>query len=591
MRTLTKTLSILIWLCCCLPLSAAAAGDAFGSSNNDDSFLPVEQAYRLSVTSSDEDIVLNWKISDGYYLYSHRTSVAISSSDGIDQPQQLTMGEGKPKHDEYFGDVIVYYHQLNASLAKPQTSEFALKVSSQGCADAGLCYPPRHQWFKVNLDSGTIRETDQASALKTDAYPASVKQPSGVNADNTESFTWARFLWMAAMAFAGGLILNLMPCVFPVLALKGISLVEASNVSANERRLHGLVYAAGVVTSFVLVAGVLLILRAGGEYLAWGYQLQSPWIVASLVYLFFVMGLSFSGFIELGASFAGVGQGLTEKPGMRGSFFTGVLAVIVASPCTAPFMGASIGFAFSQSTSVALLIFVALGLGMAAPFLLLSFIPHLSRHLPRPGQWMVTLKEVMAFPMYLTGIWLLWVLGRQTSVNAIMLVLCGCLLLVMAIYFWPRNKLQKAFSMASAIGALLLLTSNLMTPSTAVAKSDSGSISYQADTFVELSQQQEPLFLNVTADWCITCLANEKVALSSERVKQHFVDHDIRYVKADWTNQSDDITKLLARYGHSGVPLYVFFPGNNQQPVILPQLLTEDGLLSHLTDDKNAASL
>jgi thiol:disulfide interchange protein DsbD len=218
-------------------------------------------------------------------------------------------------------------------------------------------------------------------------------------------------------ALAGGLILNLMPCVFPVLSLKVLSFASNSGASHSQQRFHGLAYTAGIIVTFMALASILLALRAGGEAVGWAFQLQSPWFVALLIYLFFVMGLSLSGVYEFGSGFMGAGGSLASASGYKGSFFTGVLATVVASPCTAPFMGAALGFALSQSWLVAMVVFFCLGLGMALPFLLLSFSPALLRFMPRPGAWMNTFKEFMAFPMYATVLWLLWVLGNQTGVN------------------------------------------------------------------------------------------------------------------------------------------------------------------------------
>jgi len=563
-------------------LNATNSNSAYFSSAQDSQFLPVEEAYQLSLKIDQQQLSLNWQIHDGYYLYRDRISIKQFNKGQL-QKLELALPEGKLKHDPNIGDTQVFYHQLIAQtlLSKtnsPSSQAITVKVTSQGCADAGLCYPPHHQWFNIEPSTGQITAIDQAKPQSQASTSTSSNQSNVMPSPPT----WSAFklLSMAAFAFAGGLILNLMPCVFPVLALKGLSLVESADISAKQRRIHGLVYTAGVVTSFVAVASLLLILRAAGQQLGWGYQLQSPWFVAAMVYLFFVVGLSFSGVIELGAQFAGAGQSLTEKSGMSGSFFTGVLAVLVASPCTAPFMGASLGFALSQPMIVALAVFVALGLGMATPFLLLSWLPGIARLLPRPGRWMLTMKEVLAFPMYLTAIWLLWVLGRQSGVNAVMLVLIGCLLIVIALYFWPRERWQRGISVVSALLAAFILSSAMLN-ATASTTADTGDVTaYRQGLLEELQQDQQPIFLNVTADWCITCLANERVALSSAKVKQRFDELGVRYVKADWTNQDDKITQLLAGYQRSGVPLYVYFPGGSAEPIVLPQLLSVDTLLA-----------
>ena len=559
--------------------------------SNDGQFLPVETAYRMTPRIDGDELLMQWDIADDYYLYGHRFKASVVAGG---QPHKLVLKlpQGKHKQDEYFGDVEVYYHQVIARLPLPDGGPFTLKLSSQGCADAGLCYPPNHRLYRVDSASDSVMRVDAPDAVVTDSAPAPAE--SGRAGAPVEVFSLQQLLAMAALAFAGGLILNLMPCVFPVLALKAISLLESSDSTAGERRMHGLVYTAGVVCSFMLVAGVLVVLRASGQELGWGYQLQSPWFVAALVYLFFLMGLSFSGVIELGAGLAGVGQGLVEKGGLSGSFFTGVLAVVVASPCTAPFMGASLGFALTQPMAIALTVFLALALGMATPFLLLSIVPGLGRLLPRPGNWMVTLKEVMAFPMYLTGIWLLWVLGRQAGINAAMLVLIGCLLIAVAVYFWKRPvRWQRGLALVASLGAVFVLTttSPLSEPVPVLsAARDDGSafpltadgdaLRYSPDRLASLRSDGGPVFLNVTADWCITCKANEKVALGTDTIKNAMAAQHIRYMKADWTNRDAEVSRLLARYKRSGVPLYVFFPGDGKAEVVLPQLLSKEKVLT-----------
>ncbi len=560
-----------------LVMTSFAAQSADVSSTAESQFLPVEQAYQLTLKTNQQQLSLHWQIHDGYYLYRERIGIK-QFNNGELQKFDLAMPKGKLKHDPNIGDTQVFYHQLIAQTTLSNTQPLTVKVSSQGCADAGLCYPPHHQWFSIEPSTGQITAIDKPKPEGQASQSTSSNETKGML--NPPTWSALNLLSMATFAFVGGLILNLMPCVFPVLALKGLSLVESADISVKQRRIHGLVYTAGVVTSFVAVAGLLLILRAAGQQLGWGYQLQSPWFVAAMVYLFFVVGLSFSGVIELGAQFAGTGQSLTEKSGMTGSFFTGVLAVLVASPCTAPFMGASLGFALSQPMIVALTVFVALGLGMATPFLLLSWLPGIARLLPRPGRWMVTMKEVLAFPMYLTAIWLLWVLGRQSGVNAAMLVLIGCLLIVIALYFWPRERWQRGISVMSALLAAVILSSGMLNATASTTVDTSDVTTYRQGLLEELQQDQQPIFLNVTADWCITCLANERVALSSATVKQRFDELGVRYVKADWTNQDDKITQLLADYQRSGVPLYVYFPGGSAKPIVLPQLLSVDTLLA-----------
>lgn len=392
-------------------------------------------------------------------------------------------------------------------------------------------------------------------------------------------------------ALAGGLILNLMPCVFPVLSLKVLSLAAKREYAASVQRLHGIAYTGGIVVTFMLLASILIALRAGGEAVGWAFQLQSPWFVALLIYLFFSFGLSLSGVFEFGTSFMGIGNNLASKSGYKGSFFTGVLATIVASPCTAPFMGAALGFALSQSWLVAMVVFFFLGLGMALPFLVLTFSPALLRYMPKPGAWMNTFKEFMAFPMYATVLWLLWVLGNQVGVNGMAIVVGACILLAFGLWllqkrtvvgpFWRNaNSVMSVIAIVAAFYALQspMLEARQATHSYAGNDDDEyfneNYEAFSAARLQELRAAGTPVFINMTAAWCITCLANEQTTLSSERVIQAMADQGITYLKGDWTNQDPEISAVLDAFNRPSVPLYVLYPGAGKEPVILPQILT-----------------
>lgn len=394
-------------------------------------------------------------------------------------------------------------------------------------------------------------------------------------------------------AMLGGVILNLMPCVFPVLSLKVLSLSANSGASHREQRLHGLAYAAGVILAFLTLAGVLLTLQAGGAAIGWGFHLQKPWFVGALVYLFFLMGLSLSGVVEFGTSIMGVGGALQEKEGYSGSFFTGVLASVVASPCTAPFMGAALGFAFTQTMPVALTVFLALGFGMALPFLLLSFIPALAKRMPRPGAWMVTFKQILAFPLYATVVWLLWVLGQQTGPDGMALVVGSCVLLALASWLYQQRHVSKGFwRYVSALVILVCLAASvsvlrspfLETTTAAVeAGEDANYEAFSEARLAALRAEGKPVFVNMTAAWCITCLVNERVTLSSEAVIRVLAVKGVTYLKGDWTNNDPEITAVLKRYETSGVPLYLMFPADASKPAeVLPQILTESTVLEAL---------
>jgi thiol:disulfide interchange protein len=391
-------------------------------------------------------------------------------------------------------------------------------------------------------------------------------------------------LWLILlMAAAGGLILNLMPCVFPVLSLKALSIAANSTQQPQQKR-DALFYSAGVVLSFVALALLLIMLRAAGAAIGWGFQLQSPYMVALLVYLLFALGLSLSGVVQFGLGLMNTGGALTAVKGGKGSFFTGVLAVVVASPCTAPFMGSALGYAVTQSAPVALLVFAALGLGMALPFLLLAFVPGFARLLPKPGAWMDTLKQVLAYPLYLSAVWLLWVYGRQAGVDAQALLLIGLVCVAGACWLWGRKQLAQAGRVGAGFALLLVLLAlvlPVLASKQAAPQAQSSDTQHwqpwSAATLKQLREQGKPVLVNMTADWCITCLVNERMALNTDSSKAALALYDVTYLKGDWTLRDGAITEYLRLYQRDGVPLYVlYWPG--QPPQVLPQILTPDTL-------------
>lgn len=389
-------------------------------------------------------------------------------------------------------------------------------------------------------------------------------------------------------ALLGGMILNLMPCVFPVLSLKALSFVAASGETARHQRNEGLAYTGGILVSFVLLASALIALRAAGEQVGWAFQFQQPWFLAFIVYLFFTLGLSLSGVFEIGTGMMGVGNNLTMQKGYKGSFFTGVLATIVATPCTAPFMGPALGFALTQPWLVAMLVFLALGFGMALPILVLSFMPALTRFLPRPGAWMNTFKQFMAFPLYASAAFFLWVLGNQVGVMGMSLVLGVCILLALSAWLYQRRHvvgpIMRTANLAVGVATLFLAGYLMQTPFLQTMAQPDADLAQDANadfepfSSVRLAEYRAggtPVFVNMTADWCITCLVNEQSSLGTERVKQSMADNDVVYMKGDWTNEDPEITAVLEEFRRPSVPLYVLYPGDPAgEPVILPQILT-----------------
>ncbi len=383
-----------------------------------------------------------------------------------------------------------------------------------------------------------------------------------------------------------------------MLSIKALSLLSHSGRSAWQVRAQGLSYTTGVLASFALLAALLLALKATGAQIGWGFQFQSPLFVLAVAYLMFAVGLSLSGVFTIGGSLTGVGGSLADKPGHTGSFFTGVLATVVATPCTAPFMGGAIGFALGQPAPVVLAVFLSLGLGLAAPYLLLSFWPALQHRLPRPGLWMERFKQFLAFPMYAAAAWLVWVLAQQAGVNAAGAALLGMVAIGFAA--WVYGSTRPSVSARTRHAGLALASVGLaaalagghagldLDGGDATGTTASSGKHWQAYTpakLDELRSQGEPVFVNLTAAWCITCLANERVALSQDKVVLAFQSRGITYLKGDWTNQDPEITRLLEKFGRSGVPLYLYYPpGAQSEPVVLPQILTPDIVLSALKD-------
>lgn len=394
--------------------------------------------------------------------------------------------------------------------------------------------------------------------------------------------------WTAILfAFAGGLILNLMPCVLPVLFIKALGFAQLARASRRETAEQGLLFMAGVLATFALLAGIIIGFGALGSGLGWGYQLQSPPIVIGLAVVMLLIGLNLLGAFEIGTSAAGLGQGLAGRGGRIGAFMTGALAVIVATPCTAPFMGAAIGFALTQGPATALCVFMALALGFALPVTALSLAPGLLRLLPKPGRWMLILKQAFAFPMFATAIWLVWVASVQTGPAGVLIALAA--LLAAGFVVWLVSVTRQGRGRPIGIAAALLIlfatgwfvVENAVSVPPATAASPGGAEPWSPQRVAELQAQGRPVFVNFTAAWCITCLANERVALAREEVKRGFADLGIAYLKADWTNRNPEIAKALAEHGRAGVPLYLVYPGKpGAAPEILPQILTPSDVLA-----------
>lgn len=388
--------------------------------------------------------------------------------------------------------------------------------------------------------------------------------------------------WEALLlALAGGVILNLMPCVFPILSLKVLSLASLAHRRAGLR--HGFAYAAGVVLSFAALGGLLLVLRAGGDAVGWGFQLQSPLVVGLLAYLLLAMGLSFSGVAEFGGGFTGIGSSLADRTGVAGAFAAGILATVVATPCTAPFMGTALGFALVAPAPAAFGVFLALGVGLAAPFLLVAALPGAARMLPRPGAWMVTLRQVLAFPLYGTVAWLIWVLAQEVEPSGALMVMFGLVAVAFAVWVYGRTRMSgrrrlgealAALGLAAAIGLAATVGGSGAKPRAVAARDGLPYEAFTSARLAALTADKKPVFVNLTASWCITCLVNERATLDRAAVRRAFAAHGVIALKGDWTRRNPDITAFLQRHGRSGVPLYLLYDRSGDATV-LPQILTE----------------
>ena len=394
-------------------------------------------------------------------------------------------------------------------------------------------------------------------------------------------FSGAAFWQAVAFAILGGLILNLMPCVLPILSLKALGVAQMAGDRPAAARRSGLQYLAGVLVSFLVFAALIIALRQAGEVVGWAFHMQNPLIVGILALVMVAVGLNLLGVFEISAGAGALGG--KASSGKAGEFFTGVLAVLVATPCTAPFMAPALGYAILNPPAVTVGVFLALGAGFALPYCFVAFLPGARRLLPRPGAWMVSFRQALAFPMLATAIWLYWVLGNQAGVNALTLALISALALALWAFGWKRmagERISRSWRTASVAGLVVVAFSLWMLPRIAVApgsgSSEEGEIAYSELALEALREEQQPVFAYFTADWCITCKVNEGVALESDAVKDYFARENIQVMVGDWTNEDPEITRVLQRHGRAGVPLYLYFKSGAAEPVVLPQLLTPD---------------
>ena len=460
----------------------------------------------------------------------------------------------------------------------------------------GLTNYTENQQYEKNIDTFSLQIMASEVTIEKESFKGviAVYKNEDVNfieidypLATKEASQEFNILTLIVFAFLGGLILNIMPCVFPILTIKILRFVEQSRDSTYKTLQQGLLFSLGVVISFLTIAALLIALKSGGESIGWGYQLQSPVVVSLLFYLFVILGFIFMSNIVLGSSLARLSSISLNKSDSLESFPTGVLAVIVASPCTAPFMGSAIGFALLQPSFYSILIFLGLGIGFSLPYLILSAKPSLLSFLPKPGQWMETFKQFMAFPMWASALWLLWVLSSQVGDQEVIQVLLGALLITTGLWLIEKNNSEKNWvKWLIRLPFLLLFIFSLWLIPTSYSDLDESKqdqLTYTPQLLDDLREENSLVFLNFTADWCITCKVNEAVALKTTKVSKLLADKNITYLEADWTRKDPIISSTLEQYGRTGLPLYLLFPSKGD-PLILPEILTEDILLSYLNE-------
>ena len=591
--------------------------------------LPVEQAFTSEVIAGDGNtLLLRLTPARGYYLYRDKLSLRLDAGKGLSValPPTSRLPKATPYRDEHFGNVAVYFDQVEIAVPVTRTVADAargtLVLGLQGCQDGGICYPPMIRRLAVSLPAGTITQaSDVAPAPDVDAAAATAGADAtqAVDADiapdgnaatdpaTTSAYDIQRtpppqqqtrgLLASLLLALLGGLILNLMPCVLPVLSLKALSLAQ-SGESRERARRHALAYTAGVVFSFAALGALALALRKAGLALGWGFQLQQPLVVALLALVVFAFGLSLSGLWYANVGIGQRGSALVQRQGMSGDFFTGVLAVVLATPCTAPFMGAALAYAFTGPTLGGMLVFLMLGLGLALPFLLIGFVPAFARMLPRPGAWMETLKQLLAFPMYATAAWLVWVLAKQRGADAAGLWMAAAIALALGAWAWTRlrsggGRGWLVVALAALLGTAwpLLKLQQLPKPEATAAASRSGiaSVAFSEQSLADLRAQGRVVFVNMTADWCVSCKANEKTVFARAGFRNALEAADAVYMVGDYTDVDPAITGYLQRHKAVGVPLYVIYPRGGGEGRILPVILTPgiaEGALAQATSGR-----
>ena len=530
---------------------------------------PTQMDWNSTFTSSDSEVVLDVAVPPGITLV-HDVWFFPESEKLIDHAAEQTIhvSDGRIRIQTVAGSLYDKYDEFHALLRTVPDTE--------GLSQSFRIYATRVE----QLPSNRFTSSKSRTPLNFGTDVFSVPEPS-----NAVQAFFRAFLF----AFLGGLVLNVMPCVLPILSLKALSVAELTGSDAKAANIAGWSYTAGVLLCFQVLALLLILLRAGGQELGWGFQLQDPLIVSLLALLVIVVGFNFSGLFEIRGSFANLGGLTTKLTNMRGTgdFFTGLLAVLIASPCTVPGMSLAAGYALAQPLPLLLTIFLGLGIGFALPYLLVTLAPPIRNLLPKPGAWMETFRKILAFPLYGTAIWLIFVLGSQAGNGAIATFLCVALIAAFALWAWTRGRETSKISwhVVAGIGAAGLIAIYVWLPPVNVANSTTttAELEWSIEEVERQHAEGKPVFAYFTADWCVSCKWNERVALKTQKVQRYFEKNEFAVLVGDWTSYDADIKRELEKHGRAGVPLYLFYePGGNiNEPTILPALLTANTVISY----------
>ena len=520
----------------------------------------------------------------------------------------IVINEGELNKSNDYAEIKQYVDKLpkefleNYKVEKLDEKYFLQSTLEKNNFDS-IYFFPREYGLTDYVENQIYEKNENSFSLEVKASKTGMKLPNfdgviqAINSEGTFFFDVnfplniqnedKNLFLLLVFAFLGGLILNIMPCVFPILSIKVLRFIQYSEDSSVETYKFGLSYSLGVILSFLLIALILIGLKSSGEVIGWGFQLQYPLVISILFYLFIALGFLFMSNLVIGSQLGNLNSLVKVKNESFESFLTGILAVVVASPCTAPFMGSAIGFALLQPSFNSILIFLSLGIGFALPYFILSIKPTLLSFLPRPGPWMETFKQFMAFPMWASALWLLWVLSGQVDSDTVILVLIGGLALSLSLWLLEKNtteiKLVKWILRGTAI--VLIGFSIYIIPTSYSTKEEifTKDEIYSEQRLRELRNSNQIVFLNFTADWCITCKVNERVALKTQKVQKILESESINYLEADWTRKDEMIASKLEEFGRSGVPLYLLYPSKGK-PIILPEILTEDILIKYLLE-------